>query len=437
MDDLKHNWQVGLSAGKITPEEPMPMAGYAHRTELSEGVNRDLMLKAIAFEDGEGVRAVLINAEMLGFGEDEAGEICRRIGAETGLGREAILLNPSHTHSGPVCIKQYGGVGSGTPDMIGRYVDRVIDVAVVTAVDALSDMHPAQLSWGQGVVNFVMNRREFTDRGVRLGVNPRGLVDRSVPVLRVAGEDGKLMAVLFGAAGHNVTNDSRWMQIDGDYSGYAQRYLEAETGAQAMFVLGCAGDANTYPKGSNEWAKQHGETLGQEVCRVLEDDLAPVQGRLRLAFERVDLPLQQFESREAVEEMAKSAERFQQFFVDGALEVFNRGETLPTTFNAPFAMWQFGEDLTLVGLCGEILVDYVLLTEQTIGPLQLWVAGYCNSLFGYLPSPHVLEEGGYETRGLYLGVGLFTPEAYGIVGETIKRLAIQVGRPGVSETGNA
>ena len=420
-------WKIGIAQSIITPTEPIPMAGYAHRTELSEGADNDLMLKAMAFDDGEGTRAVLIVAEFLGFGEDEAGEICQAIGDKTGLPREAILLNPSHTHSGPVCIKNYSSVKTDADEVIARYVDRMIKIAVETAVEALDKMQLATLSWGKGVANFVMNRREFTAQGVRLGVNPSGLADRSVPVLRVAGEDGNLIAVLFGAAGHNVTNDSRWLQLDGDYSGYAQRYLEKETGAQAMFVLGCAGDANTNPRGEGV-AQQHGEALGREVCRVLAEDLKPVNGPLRLGFERADLPLQVFNSREEVEAYAETAERFQQFFIDGALEMLDRGESLPTTFNAPFAMWQFGDDLTLVGLCGEILVEYVTLSEQILGPLNLWVAGYCNSLFGYLPTPKVIEEGGYETRGLYLGVGLFTPDAFERVGDTIRKLGVQVGR---------
>ena len=52
----------------------------------------------------------------------------------------------------------------------------------------------------------VMNRREFTtDRGVILGVNPRGLADRSVPVLRIDDPSGKLLAIVCGAACHNTT----------------------------------------------------------------------------------------------------------------------------------------------------------------------------------------------------------------------------------------
>jgi neutral ceramidase len=426
----KADWRIGLAKAKITPEEPIPLAGYAHRTGCSEGVASDLFLKAMAFEDSDGTRALLITADVIGFADDEANEISRRIGEKTGLAREAILLNGSHTHSGPIPIGRRADWRPEAKEVVERYVEQLVDVAASTAIEALSEMRPARLSWGVGVAKFVMNRREFTDKGVKLGCNPRGPADRSVPVLRVDGEDGELRAVLFGAAGHNVTNDNNWLMIDGDYAGYAQtRVEEQRPGAQAMFMLGCAGDANIFSRGSNELAREHGHTLGAEVLRVLDGDLRPVRGPLRTALERVDLPLRVFESREEIEKMADGAPKYLKFFTDHALKMLDRGESLPTHFNAPFAMWQFGDDLTLLGLSGETLIDYALLAEQTIGPLRLWVAGYCNSLFGYLPSPHVLEEGGYETRGLYVDVGLFSPETYGVVGGTIERLARKA-RPG-------
>jgi hypothetical protein len=74
------------------------------------------------------------------------------------------------------------------------------DKVVAVVVEATKKLEPARLSWGAGVVDFVMNRREFTPDGVILGVNARGLADRTVPVLRVDTPEGKLRAVLFGAA---------------------------------------------------------------------------------------------------------------------------------------------------------------------------------------------------------------------------------------------
>lgn len=60
-----------------------------------------------------------------------------------------------------------------------------------------------------------------------------------------------------------------------------------------MFTQGCGGDANPYPRESEEIARIHGMTLGKEVLRVLETKLAPVRGQLTTLLSSVDLLLQQ------------------------------------------------------------------------------------------------------------------------------------------------
>jgi hypothetical protein len=92
-------------------------------------------------------------------------------------------------------------------------------------------------------------------------------------------------------------------------------------------------------------------------------------------------------------------------------------------------VWQFGGDMTLVGLSGEVVVDYVTLLEKALGPNQLWIAAYCNDVFGYLPSARVASEGGYETRGLYSGgAGYFDPKAEEVVVRSVRDLAKKAGR---------
>jgi neutral ceramidase len=71
----------------------------------------------------------------------------------------------------------------------------------------------------------------------------------------------------------------------------------------------------------------------------------------------------------------------------------------------------------------------VPLLEQALGPNQLWIAAYCNDVFGYLPSARVLSEGGYETRGLYSGgAGFFTPDSQEVLIRVVRVLARQAGR---------
>jgi hypothetical protein len=92
------------------------------------------------------------------------------------------------------------------------------------------------------------------------------------------------------------------------------------------------------------------------------------------------------------------------------------------------SVWQFGTDLTLVGLSGEVVVDYVPLIEQAIGPLQLWLAAYCNDVFGYFLSARVLKEGSYESRGLYTTTGFFAPAAQEALVAKVRERAQRAGR---------
>ena len=131
------------------------------------------------------------------------------------------------------------------------------------------------------------------------------------------------------------------------------------------------------------------------------------------------------------DELVKLAEKspgWQMGNAKAMLAALDRGQQLPTTYRAPVALWQFGQSLTIVAMSGEVVVDYVHEVEKALGPLNLWPMGYCNDYFGYLPSARVLQEGGYETRGLNSGLGWFSPEAQTALVAKIKDLATKAGR---------
>lgn len=435
-EDEAYTWKIGLASAKITPNEPVRMAGYGNkeREQLSQGVASDLYAKAIAIEDQDGKRALLITTDVIGLTAHVSEPLYPRIAEETGLRREQILINSSHTHTGPVI-----GLDAEKLDHLEdaehiertiRYTKRLSDQIASLAAEATKRLEPARLSWGVGVATFVMNRREFTDRGVRLGVNPRGLADRSVPVLKVESSDEKLRCLLIGTACHNTTLTGRDMQISGDFAGYAQQHIEQELdGVQVMFLQGCGGDANPFPRGSEEIARVHGLTLGKEVLRVLETELTTIRGPLTAQLAAVSLPLQQ-EFTEADFEKLNRASGATRNVASKLRERLDSENKLPTAYDSRIALWQLGEDLTLVALPGEVVVDYVHLLEAAIGPRKLWVSAYNHDVFGYLPSARVLREGGYEVRGVYAGgIGIFAPEAERIVVDQVRALAIKAGRP--------
>jgi hypothetical protein len=76
------------------------------------------------------------------------------------------------------------------------------------------------------------------------------------------------------------------------------------------------------------------------------------------------------------------------------LDAIERGGGTVRAEPAPLHVLRLGP-LSLAALSGEVVVDYALAIKRKYGS-NTWVAGYTDSVFGYVPSARVLREGGYE-----------------------------------------
>ncbi len=427
------DWRAGLARASITPKRPIPLAGYAARTEPFRKVEQEIYVKALALQDAQGKRALLLTCDLVGMSKTVTEEVCRKISEATGLQRDEILLNFSHTHTAPAVALSLAPSSRFSPSAVAeivRYSRELTETMLKTARSALAQMKPATLSHATGVVNFPVNRREYTAAGVILGFNPRGPADRSVPVLRIGAPDGTLRGVVFGAACHNTCLTQRDNDVCGDYAGYAQENLEKNfRGVQAMFMQGCGGDTSPYPTGTLALAKAHGKHLADVVGLVLaRKRIYAVRGPLKTQLRWLDLPLAPPPSSEEIDTMSTLGKAWQRQAAERLRREHDSGTSGPRHYTAPLALWQFGNDLTLVGLPGEPVADYVMLVERAIGPLKLWISGYCNDHFGYLPTRRILAEGGYEAlRGLGHG-RRFSPEVEETVVHAVAGLAADAGR---------
>jgi hypothetical protein len=256
---------------------------------------------------------------------------------------------------------------------------------------------PARLSWTQGRVGFAANRRVLKDgRWTGFGVQPDGPVDHRLPVLVASSEDGKPVAVWANYACHCTTLGGNFNQVCGDWSGYAQQYIEADfPSATALVSIGCGADANPEPRGRLEHADQHGRALADEVKRLLSGELQPLPPRVECRFQQVHLPFDELPSREDWEEMARaggSRGLYGQHF----LERIQRNEAIAEAVPYPIATWTFGDALAMVFLGGEVVVDYALHLHQRHDEDRLWITAYANDVPCYIASKRILREGGYE-----------------------------------------
>ncbi|MGB0580208.1 MAG: neutral/alkaline non-lysosomal ceramidase N-terminal domain-containing protein [Limisphaerales bacterium] len=356
-------WKAGVATAVITPDRPMPMAGYGARKAPATGKDQDLFGKALAIEDSEGNRVVLITLDLIGVTADLRSAVEKQVQEKYQVPPHALVMNASHTHCGPA----YGRAE------LKDYFDSIVNKLVKATGEAIENLAPSHLSYAHAKCGFAMNRRTPTDKGFYNHPNPNGPVDHTVPVLRVDDAAGKLKAVMFGYACHNTSvGFLRWL---GDYAGYAQQYFEeAHPDVTAMFLMGCGGDQNPYPRGTSEWASKHGRSL----CTAVEAALEVTQRTLRHQ-NRITGPLKTV--------------------MDTVQLEFRTADREP--FDYPVQVIQFGNDLSIVTLGNEVVIDYVLRLKRELGKKDgpiIWVAGYSNVYSGYIPSKRVLEEGGYEAR---------------------------------------
>jgi len=391
-------WKAGAASVAITPAQPTWMAGYASRDKPSEGQFQDLFAKALVLEDFQGGRLVIVTLDLITVPRPLRDYVAKHLWEKHGIAEQSLLMNCSHTHSGPVVRITKSAIYQLTPEQMNAVEEHlsVIEKKLADMVDAaIKDLAPARLGYSHARAGFAMNRRLPSEKGFRNSPNPDGPVDHDVPLLRVERPDGKLRAMLFGYACHNTTLGL--YQFCGDYAGYAQEYLEADhPGAVALFMIGCGADQNPYPRGKLEHAQQHGRTLANAVEAALLPKARPVRGPLRVAFEDVPVGFVDVPSPEELQKQAQSNDRYQKRHAELLLEELHDKGKLRDAYPLPAHVIQFDHDLMIVAIGGEVVVDFSLRLKNELREMPLWVAGYSNDVFAYIPSARVVKEGGYE-----------------------------------------
>lgn len=379
---------IGTASVDVTPDHAIRLSGYGVRREETAQVETRIHAKALAL--GDENPALLLTVENCGVTDAFTEEVAVRLKAKAGMARERLVICYSHTHTGP-CLTNAAPMLFSTDipqahqATIDRYTGWLADRLLEVGLAALADRRPGRLAWTEGHAGFAANRRGQV-----------GPVDHVMPMLRATNKDGKLRAVWVSYACHCTTLGGHDNFICGDWAGYAQDMIEAaHPGVTAFVSIGCAADANPFPRTGIPYARQHGEDIAREVNRLLAGSFTPISDALTGHLKRINLPFDTLPTHEQWQE--KAARNGTGTYHAGKwLERLNRGEAIPTTHPYPVQVWTFGDDLVMVFLSGEVVADYALRLRRIFDPQRLWIGAYANDFPGYIPSRRVWQEGGYE-----------------------------------------
>ena len=394
------NWQIGAAKCDITPAEPVLLTGYASRTKPSEGIDTKLWARALSFcaeepylvmaVDNCGVPAAMIK------------RVYERVSRAQAIPRDNFVICSTHTHNAPALPGFAPGIWEeryqqSDWDAVERYAAALEDKLVRLAEQVLTKQEEGTLAWGQGRVMFGGNRRLLSNgTWQNFGFQFDGPVDHSLPLLVARNSNGQIMAVWTNYACHCTTVGSR-NTVGGDWAGFANDELEAQLdGAVSLITIGCGADVGPQPTGTLELARQHGSEVAREVARLITaQSLHPLTQQIAATSTTIKLPYADVHD-EAYWQTRASKSDFDGMYGRHILRQLQRDGRLDPSLKYSITTWQFGDELGILFLPGEVCVDYAVRIKTENDWQRLWINGWSNDVPCYIPSRRVLHEGGYE-----------------------------------------
>ncbi len=390
--------KAGVAVVDITPPPGLFLAGFAARSHSASGVHDSLTVRALVLGD-----TAIVVADVIGI----QSETSRAVREKCCLPAEQVIITATHTHGAPNSMP--GRLGSPANEAFVR----ALEGACVSAVEeAVRTAVPATIRGGYGADPDVARNRRHHD----------GVLDRTLPVLEIAAGDGRVMALVTSYACHPTVLGADNLLMTADFPHYVRRELEAaHPGAVALFLTGCAGDANIGHSASASWTIttnisrtfDNAERLGRKIGRcALAADLLPVDGVPRVLNATVSLALDRPEG-----DLNGAADGWERELKEGVAPP--RSVLLPhwiawARANAATELKNWDGRVSVIDLGaavitaapGEVFAATGLAIRAACRDRLAFVLGYADDTPGYIPPQGEYDFGGYEVDEAHRFVGL-------------------------------
>jgi neutral ceramidase len=304
-------FEAGMSRVDITgPAVGIMFWGYAQEGQKGEGIHLRQYARSLVIKDTQSGRLLAyVTGELGGIPHEIHRDVVARLRKEVdpGFNMANVLLNGSHTHSGPAGFFHYIENSIYTTKFFPEYYNVIVDGIVRSIRDAYLKKAPAQLLIGSTAVEGAGVNRSL----VAYNANPEEErkryttnIDTTMVQISVKTSKGTIGVInWFGVHPTSMTFDNHL--ISSDNKGYASYLAEREALKRgqkdfvAIFAQANEGDVtpnlnlnNTGPgKDMFESTKIIGERQYEASRRLLfSDDLRPLPAGLRFTQSFIDMP---------------------------------------------------------------------------------------------------------------------------------------------------
>jgi len=251
------------------------LMGWAHPKNIARKIGTPIHVRALALEDGDGVRSAYVCAELCFISASVRQAVVEETKRRWELPPSHLMLTATHTHSGPNGFSRslfYAGSG---PGFCQASHDRVVEAIVEAIALALEALQPAEIrvrAEHLPLSSPVAFNRSLKAHNRNTDVTPRSdsqrdrAVNREMTVLRVDTLNGQALGQIswFGLHGTSLHWDNE--SIHSDHFGVAASSLQDSVRREghpdfvSIFAQGAAGDVTS----NYRWDKARRLRAGHE-----------------------------------------------------------------------------------------------------------------------------------------------------------------------------
>lgn len=392
----------------VNPEKPLPVAcAWRGKDKPSRSLGFPFEANIVGLRQGQA-RVLIVSLDWIFVSPGMRHCILERCKGD--LKGEELVLAASHTHTSPNPDRTKTGFSTVDPEYVERIENLVAEK--VNELIRSNQWRTVRLRYGMGGCNYAIHRRrrvrEVSRRGVHtlvgIAPNPDGPCDKQVRLMRVEDENGNLQAVIWGLSCH-PNEWPRDEELSSDFPGGVRNAIRDAVGREipVVFLQGFCGDLR--PNSVGYWPKRGDwrarlnvivnvclngkrfvrftekgyqrwlERIAASVKQTLEDcqRADPLETHLRLRMSRV--PLHVLGLSGEINELI-------------------------------FQLIEINQDFVIAGISAEVCWGHFESISRVISADVVWPVGYLDAAFGYLPTPGMIAEGGYEVTHFMPGFGI-------------------------------
>ncbi|NIA14597.1 MAG: hypothetical protein GWP08_11005 [Nitrospiraceae bacterium] len=388
---------AGAAVRDITPPPGVPLWGYTTRTGPATGTLDPLFAKCVVFRAG----GVTVALTVLDLGRVPAEEVVERIRERAArAGADYVFMTAVHTHHAPVMEF------ADAPHVQG--IERAIGDCIEAAA---ANLQPAKVGVGRTSIDIAHNRRRILENGTceMIWRNearvPTAPVDPEAVIVRITTLDDAPLAVLVHFACHPVVMDASNYEYSADYVGELCRIVEAEHGGACLFLQGACGNINPYldktplDAGGYDAMRAVGGECARAICGLLSaiEPVPPPQPSVAFSESMIEVGTRWDLTNEANRDLLREA--YGEFY-----DVYARSHS--NELAVPLGVVVLNNDIALVGMPGEIFVQYQLELKANAPLNNTLLCGYTNGYIGYFPTVRDAAARGYGgAEATFVGVG--------------------------------